>query len=133
MSLELQNIRQHKIAHILQFSIPSIIGMLLTSLVAINDGFFTGNYVGPDGLAAINLGLPILFFLSGYRSCIRSRREYNCRARAWCKRYDKSKQCFYAKYCIFDCINRIIFRYCLTVVQSDSFYFKSSGKCVCFV
>ena len=62
MSLELQNIRQHKIAHILQFSIPSIIGMLLTSLVAINDGFFTGNYVGPDGLAAINLGLPILYF-----------------------------------------------------------------------
>ena len=45
----------------LQFSIPSIIAMVLTSLITIVDGFFIGNYVGKEGLAAVNLGLPIVY------------------------------------------------------------------------
>jgi putative MATE family efflux protein len=46
---------------ILQFSVPSIIAMVLTSLITIVDGFFIGNYVGQEGIAAVNLGLPILY------------------------------------------------------------------------
>lgn len=59
MNLEL--IQESKIKAILQFSIPSIIAMLLTSLVNVADGFFIGNYVGKEGLAAVNLGLPIVY------------------------------------------------------------------------
>ncbi len=50
---------------ILQFSIPSIIAMVLTSLITIADGYFTGNYVGKEGIAAINLGLPIVYLYLG--------------------------------------------------------------------
>lgn len=35
--------------------------MVLTSLITIVDGFFIGNYVGKEGLAAVNLGLPIVY------------------------------------------------------------------------
>ncbi len=63
MNLEL--IRQHTTKTILRFSVPSIIAMILTSLVTIVDGFFIGNYIGADGIAAVNLGLPIIYlFLS---------------------------------------------------------------------
>lgn len=59
MNLEL--IKQKPLQHILQFSIPSIIAMVLTSLITITDGFFIGNYISSDGLAAVNLGLPIVY------------------------------------------------------------------------
>jgi len=39
--------------------------MVLTSLITIVDGYFIGNYVGKEGLAAVNLGLPILFVYLG--------------------------------------------------------------------
>lgn len=65
MTFDVSKIREHKTAHILQFAIPSIIAMLLNSLVTIVDGYFTGNYVGSEGLAAINIGLPILYFYLG--------------------------------------------------------------------
>lgn len=55
---------------ILQFSIPSIIAMLLQTAVTITDGFYTGNYVGEQALAAINLGLPILYFYLGAGLCV---------------------------------------------------------------
>ena len=55
---------------ILGFSIPSIIAMLLQTVITITDGFFTGNYVGQDALAAINLGLPILYFFLGAGLCV---------------------------------------------------------------
>ncbi|MEN1760390.1 MATE family efflux transporter [Anoxynatronum sibiricum] len=47
---------------LLQFSIPSIIAMVLTSLITVADGYFIGNYVGKEGLAAVNLGLPMIYF-----------------------------------------------------------------------
>ena len=50
---------------ILQFSIPSIIAMVLSSLITIADGFFIGNYIGKEGLAAVNLGLPIVYVYLG--------------------------------------------------------------------
>lgn len=63
--MDLQKIRQSTVRTILQFAIPSIIGMVLTSLITVADGFFIGNYIGEDGIAAVNLGLPIIYlFLS---------------------------------------------------------------------
>ena len=58
-------IKSNKLNMILSFAIPSIISMLLTTLITITDGFFTGNYVGEDALAAINLGLPIIYLFLG--------------------------------------------------------------------
>lgn len=59
--MNLESIQNNKIKTILQFSIPSIIAMVLTSLITVADGFFIGNYVGKEGLAAVNLGLPIVY------------------------------------------------------------------------
>lgn len=59
--MNIEKIRDYMVQVILQFAIPSIIAMVLTSLITIADGFFVGNYVGEDGIAAINLGLPILY------------------------------------------------------------------------
>lgn len=68
--MNIENIRKNKLATILQFSIPSILAMLLTTLITITDGYFTGNYVGEEALAAINLGLPILYFYLGVGLCV---------------------------------------------------------------
>ena len=65
VSMDIKQIKENKIRMILQFSIPSIIAMLLQTVITITDGYFTGNYVGQDALAAINLGLPILYFYLG--------------------------------------------------------------------
>ncbi len=54
-------INKHKNKFILQFSVPSIVAMILSSLITVIDGFFTGNFIGDEGLAAINLGLPIVY------------------------------------------------------------------------
>lgn len=59
--MNLENIQNNKCKMILQFSIPSIIAMVLTSLITIADGFFIGNYVGKEGITAVNLGLPIVY------------------------------------------------------------------------
>ena len=61
-SMDIKQIKENKIKMILQFSIPSIIAMLLQTVITITDGYFTGNHVGQNALAAINLGLPILYF-----------------------------------------------------------------------
>ncbi len=62
--------KENKLKTILQFSVPSVIAMLLETVITITDGYFTGNYVGEDALAAINLGLPILYFYLGIGLCI---------------------------------------------------------------
>lgn len=63
--MDLEKIRQNTVGMILQFSVPAIIAMVLTSLITVVDGFFIGNYVGGEGIAAVNLGLPIIYlFLS---------------------------------------------------------------------
>lgn len=63
--MNLENIKNKTVQMILQFSIPSIIAMVLTSLITIVDGFFIGNYVGKEGIAAVNLGIPILYVYLG--------------------------------------------------------------------
>lgn len=61
MNMNLESIRSNKAGMILRFSIPSIIAMILTSLITVADGFFIGNFVGAEGIAAVNLGLPIVY------------------------------------------------------------------------
>lgn len=63
--MDLEKIRQNTAGTILQFSVPAIIAMVLTSLITVVDGFFIGNYIGEEGIAAVNLGLPVIYlFLS---------------------------------------------------------------------
>lgn len=66
----MMDIKENKLKTILQFSIPSVIAMLLETVITITDGYFTGNYVGEEALAAINLGLPVLYFYLGIGLCV---------------------------------------------------------------
>lgn len=68
--MNIKRIKNNKLKTILQFSIPSIIAMLLQTVITITDGYFTGNYVGDNALAAINLGLPILYVYLGAGLCV---------------------------------------------------------------
>lgn len=63
--MDLQQIKQNRTKMILRFSIPSVVSMVLTALITIVDGFFMGNYVGKEGIAAINLGLPVVYLYLG--------------------------------------------------------------------
>lgn len=46
-----------------KFAIPSIFGMLIVSLEIMIDGMFLGRNIGPLGLAAVNLSMPLINFL----------------------------------------------------------------------
>lgn len=46
-----------------KFATPSIFGMLIVSLEIMIDGMFLGRNVGPLGLAAVNLSMPLINFL----------------------------------------------------------------------
>lgn len=59
--MELEKIKSKTMGMILKFSIPSIIAMVLTSFITVADGFFIGNYIGKEGIAAVNLGLPVIY------------------------------------------------------------------------
>lgn len=49
-----------------RFAIPSIIAMLVSGLYQIIDGFFVGRYVGSEGLAGINMAIPLLGLIMGF-------------------------------------------------------------------
>ena len=68
--MDITIIKNNKVKVILSYAIPSIISMLLTTLITITDGIFTGNIVGEEALAAINLGLPILYLFLGLGLCL---------------------------------------------------------------
>ena len=70
VTMETSTIKENELKTILMFSVPSIIAMLLQTAITITDGYFTGNYVGENALAAINLGLPVLYFYLGVGLCI---------------------------------------------------------------
>ncbi|HPF30099.1 MAG TPA: MATE family efflux transporter, partial [Lachnospiraceae bacterium] len=63
--MELKKIQENKFGTILQFSIPAIISMILTALITVTDGYFAGNYIEKNAIAAINLGLPIVYLYLG--------------------------------------------------------------------
>ena len=47
------------------YAVPSVLGMLAMSTAQVIDGIFIGRFVGPDGLAAINLAWPLVMVFSG--------------------------------------------------------------------
>lgn len=49
----------------LKYIIPSILALLAISSANIVDGYFVGNYVGTNGLAAINITYPVFSILFG--------------------------------------------------------------------
>lgn len=60
-SMNVDSIRANRTRAILTFSVPAIISMVLTSLINVADGFFMGNFIHKDAIAAVNLGLPIIY------------------------------------------------------------------------
>ncbi len=63
--MDVNEIKGHRTGKILQFSVPAIIAMVLTAFVTVADGFFMGRYVGEAGVAAVNLGLPVVYLYLG--------------------------------------------------------------------
>ena len=47
-------------------AVPAIVNMVLTTSIIMVDGFFIGRYVGPDGLAAVNLTVPVFYLFLGF-------------------------------------------------------------------
>ena len=48
----------------LRFVLPSMVAFAFTGIYSIVDGFFVGNNVGDDGLAAINVAYPLVAFIN---------------------------------------------------------------------
>lgn len=63
--MNLERIQKEGTKMMMQFAIPCVIAMVLTSAITLVDGYFIGNYVGKEGTAAVNLGLPLLYFYLG--------------------------------------------------------------------
>ncbi|WDV45179.1 MATE family efflux transporter [Clostridiaceae bacterium M8S5] len=59
--MNLEEIKKNTIKSILKYSIPATIAMVLSSFVTIVDGYFVSTIINKDALAAMNLGLPILY------------------------------------------------------------------------
>ncbi|SBT16069.1 Multidrug export protein MepA [Marinomonas gallaica] len=49
-----------------RFAIPSIVAMLASGLYQVIDGVFVGQYVGSEGLAGINMAIPLLGLIMGF-------------------------------------------------------------------
>lgn len=49
-----------------RYSLPAIAAMLVNGLYQVVDGIFIGKVIGYEGLAAINMAWPIIFFLVGF-------------------------------------------------------------------
>lgn len=45
---------------LLGYALPSVVGMLIVGLQTIIDGLFVSNGVGPEGLAAVNISMPLI-------------------------------------------------------------------------
>lgn len=63
--MNLENIQKNGTKMMMQFALPCVIAMVLTSAITLVDGYFIGNYVGKEGTAAVNLGLPLVYFYLG--------------------------------------------------------------------
>lgn len=47
---------------ILKYAIPSVVSMWIFTIYTMVDGIFIGNYVGPLGLAGVNIAMPLINF-----------------------------------------------------------------------
>lgn len=63
--MSIEQIKKKRYLTIMQFTLPSIIAMFLTSLTTLVDGGFIGHCLKDQALSAIQLGLPLLFFNLG--------------------------------------------------------------------
>ncbi|CCN80590.1 putative Multi antimicrobial extrusion protein MatE [Vibrio nigripulchritudo SFn27] len=48
-----------------RYAIPSILAMVVNGLYLVIDGIFVGHYVGSDGLAGINMVIPVVAIITG--------------------------------------------------------------------
>ena len=48
-----------------RYVIPSMLAFALSGIYAIADGFFVGNALGDDALAAVNIAFPLTGFSAG--------------------------------------------------------------------
>jgi len=53
------------VATFFRYVIPSTLSLLAISTASVVDGFFVGNYIGADALAAVNLLMPYFALLFG--------------------------------------------------------------------
>ena len=140
--MNVKKIKENKLKTILQFSIPSIIAMLLQTIITITDGYFTGNYVGENALAAINLGLPILYFYLGVGLCIGVGGSVICGRLLGAKEKKKASEVFsqttitsVAICVITSIVVMLLFTPILNVLRADStlaVYFKEYYKIMLF-
>ncbi|MGS0726219.1 MATE family efflux transporter, partial [Shewanella sp. 0m-11] len=49
-----------------RYTLPAIAAMLVNGLYQIVDGIFIGHYIGYEGLAAINMAWPVIYFMVGF-------------------------------------------------------------------
>ncbi|PKG55195.1 MULTISPECIES: MATE family efflux transporter [unclassified Shewanella] len=49
-----------------RYTLPAIAAMLVNGLYQIVDGIFIGHYIGFEGLAAINMAWPVVYFMVGF-------------------------------------------------------------------
>ena len=49
--------------HLIVFSLPMFLGNLLQALYNTVDSIWVGRFLGPDALAAVSVGFPIIFAL----------------------------------------------------------------------
>lgn len=47
---------------ILKYTIPSVVSMWIFTIYTMVDGIFIGNFVGPLGLAGVNIAMPLVNF-----------------------------------------------------------------------
>ena len=48
---------------ILRYSVPSVVSMWMFTIYSMVDGIFIGKYVGPLGLAGVNITMPLINFI----------------------------------------------------------------------
>ncbi len=65
MQNNFENLESKPAAQFFSYAIPAILGMLLTSGIVIIDGLFIGNIIGKEGLASVNLTLPVFYLFLG--------------------------------------------------------------------
>lgn len=62
-AIDLGNVNVFKLFN--KYFIPTLLGMLSMSAVTAIDGIFVGHGVGSDGIAAVNICIPLLMFFTG--------------------------------------------------------------------
>ncbi len=84
----------NKVKMFYQFVIPSIMAFALSGVYTIVDGFFVGNSLGDNGLAAINLGFPLSAFMQAVGTGIGLSSAIRFTILRGQKRHGEDKECF---------------------------------------